>query len=360
MNYIFAIKTAIIIFPIIAFLLLIPFILHEYHKYGSIYYLRMLIIYSFILYLMVIFFLVILPLPTFEEALHIKGPHFNFVPFKFVSEFITDTSLVISKPSTYLKALTEPCFYVVVFNILMTIPFGMYLRYFFKCSLKKTVFYTFLLSVFFEFTQGTGLYHIYPNPYRLCDVDDLIQNTLGGALGYLLMGTIKFLPTRDEIDVEAKTRGQIVSGLRRLTIFFLDLFLYLIFWILISIFIKEHSFLISFLIYYGLIPLILNKSTFGMKFLNVKMNYNKYGFIVNIIRNIFVFFYYFYLPFACFILTRFLVDYYSLSNINIFCYLISLLFIFFFLILNVLTILFKGHIYYDKLFGFKLDSTIKL
>lgn len=360
MSYLYAIKTAIIIFPIIAFILLIPYILYEYHKYGSIYYLRAGIIYSFILYLLVIFFLVILPLPTFAEALKIKGPHFNFIPFQFITEFINETSFVITEPSTYISALTEPCFYVVVFNILMTIPFGMYLRYFFKCSLKKTVLYTLLLSLFFEFTQGTGLYFIYPNPYRFCDIDDLIQNTTGGALGYLLMGTLKFLPTRDEIDIEAKTRGQVVSGFRRLTVFFLDLFIYLIFFLVVSIFLKEYNFLISFIAYYGLIPLMFQNCTLGMKFLNVKMTYKWYGFIINIIRTLFTCFYYFYLPFAIIILTHFIVDFYGLNQIRFFIYLAALIFIMFFCLINVLIILIKGHIYYDKLFNFKLESTIKL
>ena len=74
MSYVEAIRTAIIIFPFIAFLFTIPFILHNYHKYGSIHFLRVFIIYTFILYLITIYFLVILPLPTFTEAMQNKGP----------------------------------------------------------------------------------------------------------------------------------------------------------------------------------------------------------------------------------------------------------------------------------------------
>ena len=66
MSYVEAIKTAILAFPFIAFLFMIPFILYNYHKYGSIHFLRVFIIYSFILYLINIYFLVILPLSTFE------------------------------------------------------------------------------------------------------------------------------------------------------------------------------------------------------------------------------------------------------------------------------------------------------
>ena len=48
MTYLKTIKIAILIFPIIAFLFTIPFILNQYHKYGSINKLRVFIIYSFI------------------------------------------------------------------------------------------------------------------------------------------------------------------------------------------------------------------------------------------------------------------------------------------------------------------------
>ena len=237
MSYLVAIKNAIMIFPVIAFLITIPFILHNYHKYGSIHYLKTLVIYSFILYLITIYFLVILPLPSFEAASKIPGPHFNFIPFNFVRDFINETSLVLSNPNTYLKALKEPCFYIVVFNVFMTIPFGMYLHYYFKFTFKKTLIYSFLLSLFFELTQGTGLYFIYPNPYRLCDIDDLILNTMGGVIGFGLMKIIaRFLPSREEIDARAYEIGKKVSGLRRLTVFCLDLFIFFIFSFIIYIF----------------------------------------------------------------------------------------------------------------------------
>lgn len=48
MNYIIPIKTAIVVFPFIALLFSVPFILHQYHKYGSINLFRVLIIYLFI------------------------------------------------------------------------------------------------------------------------------------------------------------------------------------------------------------------------------------------------------------------------------------------------------------------------
>ena len=83
-------------------------------------------------------------------------------------------------------SIKDATFYVPAFNVLMLIPFGMYLRYYFKCSFKKTLLFTALLSLLFELTQLSGLYFLYPGPYRLADIDDIIQNTTGGCIGYAL------------------------------------------------------------------------------------------------------------------------------------------------------------------------------
>ena len=189
MDYVFSIKTSIMFFPIIACLFTIPYILKQYHKYGSINKLRTLIVYSFILYMMTIYFLVILPLPDISEVVNNKF-EYNLIPFSFINDIIKETSFNIMIPSTYLKALTEHCIYVVIFNILMTVPFGMYLRYYYKASFKKVLFLSFFLSLFFELTQLTGLYFIYPKPYRLFDIDYLLLNTTGGVVGYFLFGLI--------------------------------------------------------------------------------------------------------------------------------------------------------------------------
>jgi glycopeptide antibiotics resistance protein len=49
-------------------------------------------------------------------------------------------------------------------------------------------FFSFLLSLFYETSQLTALFGIYPGPYRFADVEDLICNTLGGAAGWQIAG----------------------------------------------------------------------------------------------------------------------------------------------------------------------------
>lgn len=360
MSYVSSIKTAIILFPLIAFLFTIPFILHQYHKYGSINKLRVLIIYSFILYMMSLYFLVILPLPDIKDVLP-KGDAVQLIPFQSIVDFINKTSLVLNNPSTYLKAIKEPVFYTVVFNIVMTIPFGMYLRYYFKCSLKKTLLLSFLLSLFFEVTQLTGLYFIYPYPYRVFDVDDLITNTLGGVFGYFIMGILdNHLPTRDEIDESSREVGKKVSGLRRVTVFCLDLFLFMFIVLITGIFgINKYVVLIIFTIYYILIPIIQNGQTLGSKFLNVRLEFYNHKVIMTILRIIFIFAYYFVLPFGFIYVTAYLTNFVNLSSVElVYLYLGYLFMLLLFYPINILIIIIKKKIFYDKLFKVTYKSTI--
>lgn len=346
MGYITSIKTAIFIFPFVALLFTIPFILYQYHKYGSINKLRGLIIYSFILYIISIYFLVILPLPNKEDVIP-KDDMIRLIPFSFITDFLNETSLVISNPKTYFKALTEPCFYTVIFNVFMTIPFGMYLRYYFKCNLKKTIIFSFLLSLFFEVTQLTGLYFIYKYPYRVFDVDDLIINTLGGVIGYFTMGLFKsLLPSREKIDEISFERGKTVSGLRRICVFLIDLFIL----ILISYFFKNNYIrLFIFIFYYLLVPFVMNGKTLGGSFLNVRYIADNNALFRMFLKNIFIYVYYIGIP-------LFLI--YIKKEISVISMLIFMI-IFIFYIKNLLTLLKRGKVYYDDIFKINYESTIK-
>ncbi len=271
-TYLFSIKTAIIVFPIIAFIITLPFMIYNYNKYGSINKLRTLIIYSFVLYLLCAYFLVILPLPSKEYVSTLKTPRYQLELFRFIKDFINYSGFKINNINTYNIALKSPLFYQPLYNIILTIPFGIYLRYYYKCNLLKTIMLSFLLSLFFEVTQITGLYGIYSRNYRLFDVDDLLLNTFGGIIGYLLSGLfIKILPSRDNIDEKSYEEGKKVSGIRRLFTYFIDQFFSLLLFLFLNIILifKNYinNFLEIFIIYiicnyiiYVIVPLIYGKT----------------------------------------------------------------------------------------------------
>lgn len=238
--YLFPLETALIMFPLLSALLVVPYMLFTYHRYGRISPLRTLILFSFFFYLLCAYFLVILPLPDPDSVKNNTGPFMQLQPFYFVRYFIERTPLRLDDPHTYLAALKHTTFFQPVLNFLLTVPFGMYMAYYFRLKFRHTLVLSFLLSLFFEITQLSGLYGIYSKPYRLFDVDDLMLNTLGGAFGYLLGSKLlKFLPTRGEIDASSIRQSVHVSYTRRLCALVLDI-------VLLNVITIPISFLLSF------------------------------------------------------------------------------------------------------------------
>lgn len=214
--YAVPIKAGLILFPIIAFLITIPYMIRQYHKYGSIPMLRSLIVYSFVLYLLIAWFMVILPLPRIEDVAKMSGPWAQLVPFNFIND-LKSVNFSLTDVRTWLSALKDSSVYTVLFNFVLTLPFGVYLRYYFNRKWWEVLVMSFMLSLFFEVTQLSCLFGIYPRPYRLFDVDDLIVNTTGGMIGFVLTPLFsKILPTRKELDDKAYMKGQSVSIPRRL------------------------------------------------------------------------------------------------------------------------------------------------
>ncbi len=214
--YMVPIKVGIIIFPIIALLITLPYMIKQYHKFGSIPFLRTFIVYSFILYLLIAWFMVILPLPKIEEVAKMTRPWAQLVPFDALRVIIESTNFNILDFSTYIETLKSPPVYQMLFNIVLTIPFGIYLRYYFNRKWWEVLTFSFMLSFFFEVTQFSCLFGIYPRPYRMFDVDDLIVNTIGGMVGYFITPLFSWLlPSKDKLDEKAYIKGERVSFSRK-------------------------------------------------------------------------------------------------------------------------------------------------
>ena len=216
--YLDVIMNALLVFPLMAVIFTLPYIIYNYRKYGSVFSMRILIVYSFVLYLLCAYFLVILPLPSMQEVELMSGPSTQLIPLHFLADIVKETPS--DQPFSFFSLLHNRALLQMLFNIMMTIPFGIYLRYYFRCSFRKCVLYTFMLSLFFELTQLSGLYFIYPRSYRLFDVDDLLGNILGGIIGYgIIQPFLRLLPVRAQLDRRSYERGMSVSFGRRLIAF---------------------------------------------------------------------------------------------------------------------------------------------
>ncbi len=214
---------ALVLFPLVAAVFTLPYAIYCYRKYGSVLMMRIVCVYAFVYYLMSVYCLAILPFPK-EGSVPTQKVGLNLIPFSYVPEILTKTvDFSLSDPSTWMPAFFSSGIYEPILNILMFFPLGVFLRYYFGWNMKKTVLCAFLFSFFLEFTQYTATYGLAPYRYRLADVNDLIDNTLGGFLGYLATPKLTFmLPSRERLNQVSYQRGSRVSYVRRMVAYCAD------------------------------------------------------------------------------------------------------------------------------------------
>lgn len=221
--YLLPIKTAAALFPLCLFLLLLPTAITLYRRHGVITRWRTLSVCAFGYYALTAFCLTNVPLPrnragVCEQYADVAQP--QLLPgntfgdiWKEAGHRVTVNDLVLHNPAAAGALL----------NLLLLLPLGVFLR----CHARRGVWQTAAaglgVSLLFELTQFTGLWGVYPCPYRLFDVDDLILNASGAVLGWLAAGPlVRVLPSLESLDVRALAGGRVPLG-RRLTAFLVDL-----------------------------------------------------------------------------------------------------------------------------------------
>lgn len=127
-------------------------------------------------YIWIILFLTIVPKdftinPYWRDIKPIYKPYDNFKPYY---DFLLNRK----------GAITD-----IVLNILMMIPFGFLYSKVKQTNAFKVIFITFIFTLFIETTQLlTTKFLIYNRNF---DVTDIINNTIGGLIGYLLYKGLK-------------------------------------------------------------------------------------------------------------------------------------------------------------------------
>jgi hypothetical protein len=107
-------------------------------------------------------------------------------------------------------------------NIVFFIPLGIFARLLFRWKIIPTIIIGVLTSLTIETAQLTGAFGFYPCSYRLFDVDDLMINTFGALLGFILALIVP------KSELEKAEKGSVVTeagALRRLVGFTADILL---------------------------------------------------------------------------------------------------------------------------------------
>lgn len=155
-----------------------------------------------VVYAMALWTYTILPLPQ-AEALRCEGPGpRQLVPFAFVGDMAWGPGL-----------FADPALHQVLLNVALFVPLGVLARHLFGLSAWWTVGLGALVSLLIELTQLTGVWGLYACAYRLFDVDDLLANTAGAALGVLLAPLAALVPGQHSRPADQPTP---VRPLRRL------------------------------------------------------------------------------------------------------------------------------------------------
>lgn len=245
--------------------------------------------FSFIFYFLSALCLVLLPFPSTRDTCSLQSPdtvHTNLRLFQFVEDILKDSGVVLTNPSTWLAITKQQAFYQAFFNFLLLLPFGVYLRYFLqeRRYWKRAFIISFLLTLFYEITQRTGIYGIFNCAYRIFDVDDLLLNSIGALLGFFLAPIVWALfPSHEEVEAKAAEmeKKDIVKPISILLALVIDLFIVQVIWFIIGAltgYSGTFEFLVVITLYmtiFGFIPSMMNGATVGMKIMRFTMVHKK-------------------------------------------------------------------------------------
>jgi len=251
---------------------------------------KTIIMFSFIFYFLSALCLVLLPFPSTRDTCSLQSAdtvHTNLRLFQFVDDVLKDSGVVVTNPSTWLAITKQQAFFQAFFNFLLLMPFGVYLRYFLKERRywKRAFLISFLLTLFYEVTQRTGIYGIFNCAYRIFDVDDLLLNSVGALLGFFLAPIVWALfPSHEEVEAKAAEmeKNDIVKPISILLALAIDLFIVQSVWMIIGVltgYSGTFEFLVKMALYvvlFGVLPSMMNGATLGMKMMRFTM-VNKNG-----------------------------------------------------------------------------------
>lgn len=234
-TYLNTIVIGLLIFVFLFYFIMLFTWLIQYRRNGRFEIKEGVIFLSFIFYIEVAYFMTILPLPEISAMSTTVKPIVDYMQLNPLY-FITDAAEYFQKHGLSLIGFIKaPPVYVTLFNILLLFPLGVYLRKLFRQPMIKVIIISFLVSLSFEMLQLSGLLFIYPYPYRLFDVCDLMMNTLGGFLGGLFANYFGLLFSKNKENKVKETYFE-VTKFKQFIIYLADLTIIFVLYIFSGIF----------------------------------------------------------------------------------------------------------------------------
>ena len=161
---------ALVLWPFASAACTLPILAYLYHRDGRLRFVSVVSTYLTVLYVLGLGCFTLYPLPSGDEGLGITyGVPWQLNPLAPLGDFMREGISVIPQ---------------IAFNVVFFVPLGFIAARLFRCGFWKTLAAGLITSFVIETAQGTGLFGIYPYAYRTADVNDLMYNTAGAALGW--------------------------------------------------------------------------------------------------------------------------------------------------------------------------------
>ena len=215
-SLMFAAYQALLWVPLLTLIPITPYVLFRYRRDKALTYAGCAFGYLLLCSILASFSMTMLPFPDIETVSALTGPAVQLLPFHYIYPLFSQAGRVITDWGIVLPTLRSHVFISALLNIVMLMPTGFLIRALSRCSAKRVMFIGLCISLAFELIQLSGLFFIYPRPYRLFDVDDLICNTLGAWIGGCIEPFFeRFFPLRLQSTYRTRLGGE-VSFARRL------------------------------------------------------------------------------------------------------------------------------------------------
>ncbi|MFD0787463.1 VanZ family protein, partial [Micromonospora azadirachtae] len=192
----------LVLFALLAPVAVLPWIGWHYAHYGQLRGWSAMIAGAAALYLCGVLAFTLFPLPP-RSAAACVGDHYQLRPLASVGDVLR------AGHGDLVSTVTSTEFAQVALNVVLFVPLGFLVRYRFRRGLPVTALLGLGGSLLIELTQGTAVFGLYPCPYRVADVDDLMTNTLGAVAGWLIAVAVgRALPSAvpDHVDDLAAPR----------------------------------------------------------------------------------------------------------------------------------------------------------
>ncbi|WP_198680826.1 VanZ family protein [Lentzea terrae] len=185
-------RTGFLAFVGIGLLVLVPLVLLHYFRFRRVEPRRAFVLYGLLAYGLVALALIFLPFPA-DPARVCQGEQMlSTVPFQWWTDM--NNNLAANGRSGVLAMVRSQAFLQQLFNVALFVPLGAVLRKAYGKGPLAVVAIGLGISLAVEVVQYTGNFGYYACPYRIADVDDLMSNTFGSLLGWMVAPAAVVVP----------------------------------------------------------------------------------------------------------------------------------------------------------------------